>query len=146
MDFYKVKPSLVDTNIITQMHMIKKQSGGDTPVINKIVNKFTTDISSFVTNNFWLLLILFVLLYFLWCRYRWYTNYLKEQELKEREKIKRKKQEYDEKRRKKMLYQIMMEKKKVLEEKQNDEIDIEKPKKKKREDYDTYDGRMYASF
>lgn len=83
------KPNLIDNNIMMQLEMRKNmiQSGGeDVGMCSRMWTKMKQDISAFFYNNFWILLIVVLLGYVLWRRYRWYRISMKTAKEKKKRK------------------------------------------------------------
>jgi len=79
----KSKPKLVDNTIlnqITKQNVLKKQMINDNSEKSKYQLLLTTihdKCIDYLTNYFWIILIIIVIIYILWCRYKWYQDSLK---------------------------------------------------------------------
>lgn len=95
------KPNLIDNNIMMQLEMRKNmiQNGGaeDPGMCSRMWTKLKQDTSAFFYNNFWILLIIILLGYVLWRRYRWHRLSMKHAEEKERMRLKKKREEKEKK-------------------------------------------------
>jgi hypothetical protein len=79
----KSKPKLVENNILNQLskqNLLKKQMN----IVNSEKTKYKLLLNTahdkcidFLTNYFWIILIIIVIIYILWCRYKWYQESLK---------------------------------------------------------------------
>ena len=76
----KIKPNLVDTNVIKYY---LKQSKPEMPKVNqieplseysKLLSKLFKKVSNFIIDNIGLIVVLMILNYLLWKRYKWYTR------------------------------------------------------------------------
>lgn len=80
----KQKPKLVDSSLIS--NLLRRKNPPIQPVIQppepncyeKLRYKIQNNIISFITEYFWVIIILFTLSFILWKRYCWYQNYMKE--------------------------------------------------------------------
>lgn len=102
------KPNLIDNNIMMQLEMRKSiiQSGGaeDPGMCSRMWTKLKQDTGAFFYNNFWILLIIGILGYVLWRRYRWHRLSMKHAEEKERMRLRKKREIEKEKRLKMQLH------------------------------------------
>lgn len=136
----KIKPNLIDTNIITQLQIQKHaiQQGGQDNICSRMWTKLKTDVVEFIHKNFWVLLIIAILGYMLWRRYRWYNSY-HQQKLKE--EARRKKEREAEKKLEKERKRLLMIRMQQQQEKKKKSIQTNELETK---DYGTYDGNVYA--
>jgi len=145
------KPKLIDPNIMMQLEIMKNtQVGGENSLCSRIWTKLKTDITSFMYNNFWLLLIIIIIGYILWRRYRWYQAiYLEEKVNEEEKRIRRMERE------KQRLLILQKEKEKEREKAKSKAKMVQLKEKRKEQDkinsdfgnfdFGTYDGQIYAT-
>jgi hypothetical protein len=79
----KSKPKLVDNNIlnqITKQNVLKKQMNDvkcEKSNYQILITTIHDKCIDLLTNYFWIILIIIVIIYILWCRYKWYQESLK---------------------------------------------------------------------
>lgn len=126
------KPSLVDPNLMMQVEMQKAVGGSGESMCSRIWTKLQSDISSFIYNNFWILLIIVIVLYLLWRRYVWYRTIYENEKL---EKIKRRKEAEKEKKIK--MFLKLQQRQQLQQEMRREE---RKRKKEESKEYGTWSG------
>lgn len=83
----KYKPKLVEPTLISNLWKRKniiQQSVLPPPepdIYRKLGNKIQNNIISFITEYFWVIVILFTISFILWKRYCWYQNFMKNKQL-----------------------------------------------------------------
>jgi len=77
----KSKPKLVDISIlnqITKQNLLKKQIiNSEKSKYQLLLNTIHDKCIDFITNYFWIIIIFIIIIYILWCRYKWYQESLK---------------------------------------------------------------------
>jgi len=79
----KYKPKLVDNNIlkqITKHNLLINQLtnvNSDKSKYQILFNNMHDKCIDYLTNYFWIILLIIIIIYILWCRYNWYQKSLK---------------------------------------------------------------------